>query len=76
LSPEPVSNWILSIVEDIIAFVGTLLSVFAPVIIAIVLVIFAILFLWFFPKVIRGLRRMFRSAAAFLSGKRASNPAR
>src|SRR6185436_12683136 len=25
LSPEPVSNWVLSILEDIIAFIGTLL---------------------------------------------------
>lgn len=64
LSPEPVSNWVLSIVEDIIAFVGTLLAVFAPVLIAIVLVIFVIFFFWFFPKVVRGLRRMFRAAAS------------
>ena len=70
LSPEPVSNWVLSIVEDIIAFVGTVLSVFAPLIIAIVLVIFAIFFLWFFPKVIRRLKRMFRGAAAFLRGEK------
>src|SRR5678815_527956 len=44
VSPEPVSNWILSTVEDIIAFVGTLLAVFAPVIIAVVLVVFVIFF--------------------------------
>jgi hypothetical protein len=68
VSPEPVSNWVLSVVEDIIAFVGTILAVFAPVVIAIVLVIFAIFFLWFFPKVVRGLRRMFRSASAFFNG--------
>lgn len=69
LSPEPVSNWVLSIVEDIIAFVGTLLSVFAPVIIAIVLVVFVIFFLWFFPKVLRAFRRIFRSTAAFFRGE-------
>jgi len=70
LSPEPVSNWVLSIVEDVIAFVGTLLAVFAPIIIAVVLVIFVIFFLWFFPKVIRGLRRMFRAAGSFLRGEK------
>src|SRR5215208_6819423 len=74
LSPEPVSNWVLSIVEDIIAFVGTFLSVFAPVIIAIVLVVFVFFFLWFFPKVLRGMRRVFRGASSFfregsISGK-------
>jgi hypothetical protein len=69
LSPEPVSNWVLSIVEDVIAFVGTLLSVFAPVIIAIVLVIFVLFFFWFFPKVVRALRRIYRATAAFFRGE-------
>lgn len=74
LSPEPVSNWILSIVEDVIAFVGTLLAVFAPVIIAIVLVLFSIFFIWFFPKVVRGLRRVFRAASAFVRGESFAGP--
>jgi hypothetical protein len=69
LSPEPVSNWILSTIEDVIAFIGTLLAVFAPVIIAIVLVIFAIFFLWFFPKAIRGLKRLFKTTAGFFRGE-------
>jgi hypothetical protein len=69
LSPEPFSNWILSIVEDIIAFVGTLLAVFAPVVIAIVLVVFAFFFFWFFPKVIRAVRRLFSATSAFFRGE-------
>jgi len=69
LSPEPISNWTLSIVEDIIAFVGTLLAVFAPIVIAVILVIFLILFLWFLPRIIRRLLRMFRAVSAYLSGK-------
>jgi hypothetical protein len=64
VSPEPVSNWVLSIVEDVIAFVGTMLAVFAPVIIAIVLIAFAIFFFWFFPKVVRGLRRAFHKTVS------------
>jgi hypothetical protein len=68
LSPEPLSNWILSIVEDVIAFVGSVLSVFAPVIIAIVLIIFTIFFFWFFPKVFRAVRRMFAAIGAFFRG--------
>jgi hypothetical protein len=69
LSPEPFSNWILSIVEDIIAFGGTLLAVFAPVAIVVVLVIFSIFFLWFFPKAIRAIRRLFSAASAFFRGE-------
>ena len=68
LSPEPVSNWILSIVEDIIAFGGTLLAVFAPVLIAIVLVVFVILFGWFAPKVFRAIRRIFSAVRGFFAG--------
>ena len=68
LSPEPVSNWVLSIVEDIVAFVGSLLAVFAPVAIVIVLVMFMVFFFWFFPKVFRAVRRIFAAVAAFFRG--------
>jgi uncharacterized membrane protein HdeD (DUF308 family) len=68
LSPEPVSNWILSIVEDIIAFVGSLLAVFAPVLICIVLALFILFFLWFAPKVFRAIRRIFTAVAGFFRG--------
>lgn len=68
LSPEPVSNWVLSLVEDVIAFVGTILAVFAPVLIAIVLVIFVIFFVWFAPKVFRAVRRIFSAVRAFFAG--------
>ena len=67
-SPEPVSNWILSLVEDAIAIVGSFLAVFAPFIIAGVLGIFVILFLWFFPKVFRAVRRLFRAVFGFFRG--------
>lgn len=69
LSPEPVSNWVLSLIEDAIAFVGAVLSVFAPVIVAILLLLFAIFFFWFFPKVFRAVRRLFSGAAALFRGE-------
>lgn len=69
LSPEPVSNWVLSIAEDIIAVIGAVLAVFAPVVIALVLGVFLIFFFWFFPKVFRAVRRLFSAAGAFLRGK-------
>ena len=67
ISPEPVSNWVLSITEDIVAFTGVLLSVFAPVVILIVLAVFVGCFVWLFPKVIRAISRLFRSAFAVFS---------
>ncbi len=69
LSPEPVSNWILSLAEDVIAFVGVILAVFAPILIAIVLMIFVIFFLWFFPKVLRAFKRIFNAVRAFFAGE-------
>ena len=69
LSPEPVSNWILSLVEDAIAIVGSILAVFAPVLIAIVLIIFLIFFAWFMPKFVRGVRRLFKGIRALFSGE-------
>lgn len=69
LSPEPVSNWILSIAEDILAIFGTILAVVAPVLIAIVLVLFLIFFFWFAPKVFRGIRKLFRGIRALFRGE-------
>ena len=69
LSPEPVSNWVLSLVEDAIAIVGAFLAVFAPFLIAIILIIFTIFFFWFFSKVYRAIRRLFRGIAALFRGE-------
>jgi len=76
MSPEPVSNWVLSLVEDVIAFAGTILAVFAPIVIACVLAIFIVLFLWFFPKVFRAVRRLFMAVAAFFRGESFQDVAR
>jgi hypothetical protein len=69
LSPEPVSNWVLSIVEDVIAFTGTILAVFAPVLIAIVLIVFLIFFVWFMPKFLRTMRRLWSGIRALFAGE-------
>jgi hypothetical protein len=69
LSPEPVSNWTLSIVEDIIAFLGTILAVIAPVLLAIILIIFFFFFVWFAPKVFRAIRRLFSGIGALFRGE-------
>lgn len=69
LSPEPVSNWVLSIVEDVIAFLGSILAVFAPILIAIVLAIFSVFFVWFAPKVVRAVRKLFNGVRALFRGE-------
>jgi Domain of unknown function (DUF4126) len=75
-SPEPISNWILSLVEDVIAFVGTAMAVFTPVLMTAVLAIFLLFFVWFFPKVFRAIRRLFIAVAAFFRGESFGDVAR
>jgi hypothetical protein len=67
-SPEPVSNAVLSLTEDVVAFGSTILMVFFPVAMLVIVVIFLILMIWLMPKIIRALRRLFaRLRGLFIS---------
>jgi hypothetical protein len=69
LSPEPFSNWILSLVEDVIAIGGTVIAVIAPILILIILAIFFIFFIWLVPKVFRAIRRLWNATKALFAGE-------
>ncbi|HWS89548.1 MAG TPA: DUF4126 family protein [Pyrinomonadaceae bacterium] len=69
LSPEPVSNWILSVVEDLVAVGGVVLSVVAPVVALFLVAAFLVLFVWMLPKVLRRIRRMVAAARDFIAGR-------
>jgi hypothetical protein len=69
VSPEPVTNWILSLVEDVVAVGGVVLAVVSPLAILIVVAVFLVLFLWLLPKVWRRVRRMVRAARDFFAGR-------
>ena len=75
-SPEPVSNWTLSLVEDVIAIGSTVLMVINPLIILVIIIIFLLILAWILPKVVRRLRRMLASARAFLGGQSIATAAR
>ena len=68
-SPEPFSNWGLSILEDIVTVGAAVLSVFNPVAILVVIIVFLLLVAWLLPKIVRRLRRMFTAARNFLRGR-------
>ncbi|HWQ33951.1 MAG TPA: DUF4126 domain-containing protein [Blastocatellia bacterium] len=57
-SPEPVSNVALSLTEDLVTFGSTILMVFYPVAILVVVIIFIVVALWIVPKILRALRRL------------------
>ncbi|MCA1594771.1 MAG: DUF4126 domain-containing protein, partial [Acidobacteria bacterium] len=75
-SPEPFTNWTLSIVEDVFAVGSIVLAVLHPVVILVVILIFLLILAWILPKVVRRLRRMFASARAFFGGRAAEPSAR
>ena len=69
ISPEPVTNWIISIVEDIIAVGAVVLSVLHPIAILVIILIFLLVLAWILPKVVRRIKRMLLTVRAFLSGR-------
>lgn len=69
LSPEPFSNSVLSIIEDIIAIVGAVIAFVSPVLILVIIAVFLVFFFWIARKVVRKLVQMMRSVKNFFSGK-------
>ncbi len=70
-SPEPVTNWALSIIEDVFALGALVLAVLHPVVILAVILIFLLILAWILPKVWRRVRSMVASVRNFL-GRRPS----
>ncbi len=75
-SPEPVTNWALSITEDIFALGAIVLAALHPGVILVVILIFLLILAWILPKVVRRVRRMFKATRAFLSGQPLAEAAR
>jgi uncharacterized protein DUF4126 len=59
-SPEPVSNIVVSLAEDVLVVVSILLAVFLPVVIFFVIAAGIAVTLWVLPRVIRFFRQVVR----------------
>src|SRR4028118_646558 len=70
LSPEPVTNWTLSLLEDVLAVGAVGLAVSYPLAMLVVILIFLLLMIWILPKVVRRIRRMLKAAADFFRGRK------
>lgn len=75
-SPEPVTNWTLSIIEDVVAIGSAVLMIVSPLAILIIIVVFLLILAWILPKVVRRIRRMIASARAFFGGQPIAGAAR
>jgi hypothetical protein len=69
LSPEPFTNWGLSLFEDVLAVGAVSLAVVSPVAILVVILIFLVILIWILPKVLRRIRRMLKAAGDFFRGR-------
>ena len=63
-SPEPISNWILSVAEDGVAISLTWLAVAHPVLTLGIVTALLAISIWILMRVLRYFRRLFRSTAA------------
>jgi len=57
-SPEPASNIVLSVLEDLVTVGSAILMVFHPIVILVIVAIFVIFSIWAIPKILRALRRL------------------
>lgn len=58
-SPEPVSNWVASIVEDLAVIAGLWTALHHPWVFIVLLIGFILLMVWLLPKLWQGVKRLF-----------------
>lgn len=63
-SPEPISNWVLSVVEDAVAIGLAWLAAAHPILTLGIVAVLLFVCIWLLMKLVRFFRRLFRSSAA------------
>ncbi len=58
-SPEPVTNWVASITEDVAVITGLWTALYYPWVFLVLLVLFILLMIWWLPKVWKGIKKVF-----------------
>ncbi|QQD18135.1 DUF4126 family protein [Spongiibacter nanhainus] len=65
-SPEPVTNWLASISEDVAVIGGLWVALNHPLIFLAIFTVFILLVIWLLPKLWRGVSRIFRKLGSWL----------
>jgi hypothetical protein len=73
-SPEPLTNWVTSVAEDVIVIGGLFAALYHPWLFLGLLVLFIILMIWLLPKLWRGLKNLFSYLGRLFGGKRKQEP--
>jgi hypothetical protein len=66
-SPEPVSNIVVSLAEDVLAVVTILLAIFLPIVVFVVIAAGLVFSFWILPRVIRFFRNVCRKVRKLFS---------
>jgi Domain of unknown function (DUF4126) len=69
-SPEPFTNWTASIGEDIAVFAGLWASLYHPWLFLGLLVLFIGLMSWLLPRILEGVKKIFRFVRSLFAGRR------
>lgn len=75
LSPEPFSNWVASLAEDLMVFGGIWMMFNHPIVMLALVVVFVALAIWLIPKLFRLGKRALQAVRSRLRGGRAESPA-
>ncbi len=67
-SPEPFTNWVASVTEDVVTVAGISLAIWQPEIFLVLLVLFGILAIWLLPKIWRAIKFLFGKIKSFFGG--------
>jgi len=73
-SPEPVSNWVASITEDVAVIGGVWAALVHPWTFLLFLIGFIILMIWFLPKLWRGIKQFFSFIGRLFNKEKSSPP--
>ena len=68
-SPEPFTNWIASITEDIVVVLGLWTALKHPWIFMVLLVLFILLLIWLLPKLWKGVVKIFGAIGRLFKSK-------
>ncbi|MCJ7602819.1 MAG: DUF4126 domain-containing protein [Desulfobulbaceae bacterium] len=73
-SPEPFSNWLVSLAEDVAVIAGVWAAVAHPYVFLVVLLIFIVLMIWLLPKLWTGIKKVFSVLGRLFSGNKETPP--
>jgi len=73
-SPEPVTNWVASVSEDLLVIAGLWTAFHYPWLFLLLLLLFIVLMIWLLPKIFCGVKRVLAALKGLLTGGSQKQP--